>query len=150
MTRALSGFARDARGQTIVEFALAVVLLLVIVLGLFDFGRAVWYSNTLALATREGARYAIVHGSLSGSPAIASTVASQVDRYVTGLHPTPTTTVTWCAASPCASPDPNKNDPGNYVTVTSTLAYTPLASMYFVGGGFNVTLRGSATMVIRN
>jgi Flp pilus assembly protein TadG len=152
MIRALTRFTRDGSGQTIVEFALAVVVLLVIVLGLFDVGRAVWYSNTLALATREGARYAIVHGSLSGSSAVATEaqVVTQVDLHATGLNPTPATTVTWCTSSPCVSPDPAANDPGDYVTVTSTLVYTPIASRVFIGGALNVTLRGSATMVMRN
>jgi TadE-like protein len=52
-------------GQALVEFALVVPIFLVLLLGIFDFGRVVWASNSLASAAREGARFAIVHG---GSP----------------------------------------------------------------------------------
>jgi len=56
------------RGQSLVEFAVLVPLILLIVTGVFDLARAVWQENTLAYAAREGTRYAIVHGSNSPSP----------------------------------------------------------------------------------
>lgn len=151
----LRAFRRGDGGQTTVEFALAVVLLLVIVLGLFDLGRAVWYSNALAMATREGARYAIVHGSLGAPIATESSIASVVSTYLTGVSGTAETKVTWCDATtstlPCPSPNPSPipNASGNFVTVTSMLNYTPLASEYFIGGGLKVTLRRTTTMIIR-
>ena len=47
-------------GQALVEFALIFPLLFLLVMGLFDLGRAVFYSSTLNTAVREGTRYAIV------------------------------------------------------------------------------------------
>lgn len=58
-------------GQAVVEFALIIPIFLTLLLGIVDFGRVVWASNSLASAAREGARFAIVHGahgSPSGSP----------------------------------------------------------------------------------
>jgi len=52
-------------GQALVEFALVIPIFLALLMGIFDFGRVVWASNSLASAAREGARFAIVHG---GSP----------------------------------------------------------------------------------
>lgn len=52
-------------GQALVEFSLVIPLFLSLLMGIFDFGRVVWASNSLASAAREGARFAIVHG---GSP----------------------------------------------------------------------------------
>jgi Flp pilus assembly protein TadG len=48
------------RGQTLVEFALIFPLLLLLVMGLFDVGRYVFYYAVLNTAVREGARFAIV------------------------------------------------------------------------------------------
>jgi Flp pilus assembly protein TadG len=48
------------RGQTLVEFALVVIVFLVIVFGLLEFARALWTWNTIVQATRAGARFAVV------------------------------------------------------------------------------------------
>jgi len=45
------------RGVAAVEFAFMLILLLIIVAGIVEFGRAFWYYNALAKATRDGARY---------------------------------------------------------------------------------------------
>src|SRR2546428_1855096 len=46
------------RGQSTVEFGLSAVVLLLIVLGLIDLGRAFYFAVSLQSATREGARQA--------------------------------------------------------------------------------------------
>lgn len=47
-------------GQTMVEFALIVALLLAILFGIMEFGRAWFYSNHLTNSVRAAARYAAV------------------------------------------------------------------------------------------
>jgi Flp pilus assembly protein TadG len=49
------------RGQSLVEFALVIPIFLLIMVALFDLGRAVFAYNTLTNAAREGARLAIVN-----------------------------------------------------------------------------------------
>lgn len=49
------------RGQSLVEFALAVPIFILILIGLFDMGRAVYAFNTISNASREAARVAIVN-----------------------------------------------------------------------------------------
>ena len=61
-TRKLVSLARDTRGQSVVEFALVLPLLLVIVFGITEFGRAWMTMNVLTSAAREGARLAAVTG----------------------------------------------------------------------------------------
>lgn len=48
-------------GQALVEFSLVIPLFLLLLVGLFDLGRAVFAYNTLTNAAREGARIAIVN-----------------------------------------------------------------------------------------
>jgi len=49
------------RGQALVEFALALPVLILILVAVFDVGRAVFLYNSLTNAAREGARLAIVN-----------------------------------------------------------------------------------------
>lgn len=52
---------RNRAGQALVEFALVIPVFLLLLVGLFDLGRAVFAYNTLTNAAREGARLAIVN-----------------------------------------------------------------------------------------
>jgi hypothetical protein len=52
------------RGQALVEFALVIPIFLLVMVALFDLGRAVFAYNTLTNAAREGARLAIVNQSI--------------------------------------------------------------------------------------
>jgi len=55
------GLHKSAQGQSIVEFALVLPLLLIIIVGVFDLGRAFFALITINNAAREGARYATLH-----------------------------------------------------------------------------------------
>jgi hypothetical protein len=50
------------KGQALVEFALVIVLLIFILSGLFDLGRAMMDYAILNTAVREGTRYAVTRG----------------------------------------------------------------------------------------
>jgi Flp pilus assembly protein TadG len=52
---------RRGRGQALVEFALAFPILVLLILAVFDAGRAIVLYNSLTNAAREGARLAIVN-----------------------------------------------------------------------------------------
>ena len=56
---------RDERGQAIVEFALIVSIFILVLMGIFDFGRAIFAFNTINQSAREGARLAIVDQTIS-------------------------------------------------------------------------------------
>lgn len=56
----MSMLRRTDRGQTLVEFALVVPLFILLLVGLFDIGRAVYTHSTLNNAAREAGRLAIV------------------------------------------------------------------------------------------
>jgi Flp pilus assembly protein TadG len=54
--------SNSSRGQTMVEFALILPILMLLLTGFFDLGRVVLANDALSHAAREAARYAIVHG----------------------------------------------------------------------------------------
>ena len=56
---------RDRRGQSLVEFALILPIFVLMLVGIFDFGRAIYAFNTISQAAREGARLAIVDQTIS-------------------------------------------------------------------------------------
>jgi Flp pilus assembly protein TadG len=52
---------RQDRGQSLVEFAMVLPLLLVLAIGTIEFGRAYYHYNTLSKAVRQAARYITSH-----------------------------------------------------------------------------------------
>jgi Flp pilus assembly protein TadG len=60
-SRPSAGGRERGRGQALVEFALILPIFLLLFVGLFDVGRAVFTYNSLTNAAREGARLAIVN-----------------------------------------------------------------------------------------
>lgn len=67
------------RGQALVEAALVLPLLIIMMVGLFDLGRAVYADSTLANAARVGSRVAIVNQNVSQIQAAAATKAAALD-----------------------------------------------------------------------
>ncbi len=53
-------FLRDGRGQSLVEFALALPLVMLLVLGVTDFARLFYYEIAISGAVRAGTREAII------------------------------------------------------------------------------------------
>lgn len=138
---------RSDAGQSLVEFALVLPVLLLLILGLFDVARAVWQENTLAFAAREGSRYAIIHGAASTSPVpycssscSPAAVVAAVRAAAIGV-PNITVTVTF--------PDGN-NDRNSRVSVDATAPFVPLPSQYLLNGALTVILRGGSELVIQH
>jgi hypothetical protein len=62
MSRQIRRSRRRPRGQAMVEFALVAPMFFLLLFGIIEAGRFIFYYETLSHATREGARYAIVNG----------------------------------------------------------------------------------------
>jgi hypothetical protein len=69
-----------------VEFALVGPIFLLMLFGTIELGRALWTNHELANGTREGARYAMVHGSLAITPATVADVRQEVLDHSSGLQ----------------------------------------------------------------
>lgn len=91
------------RGQALAEFALVLLILLLLFMGVFDFGRAIFMHTSLTNAAREGARLAIVNQdiptirqrTIDQSVMVAPTV--DVNFYIPPANPSLTPT------APCGS-----------------------------------------------
>lgn len=62
--------ARES-GQSLVEFALILPVLVLILMGVFDFGRAFFAYNAISNGAREGARYGVIHPTRRDSDGLA-------------------------------------------------------------------------------
>jgi Flp pilus assembly protein TadG len=58
-------YGLKSKGQALIEMAIVIPLLLLLVLGIFEFGRAMYIKNTLTHAARSGARTAAVTPNLA-------------------------------------------------------------------------------------
>ncbi len=138
-------FRSNDSGQSIVEFALVLPLILLIITGLFDVARATWQENTLAYAAREGTRYAIVHGSASVDGTIVhpgndQPVVDAVRNAAVGV-PNVSVVVNWV--------DSGCYDRNCRVQVDASTPFIPIPSQFLLGSVFQMTLRGGSMLVIQ-
>lgn len=54
-------FHSNERGATLVEYSIAVMVFMIAMFAVIEFGRAIWVHNALSDAARRGARYAVLH-----------------------------------------------------------------------------------------
>ena len=72
---------RSRRGVSAVEFALVLPILIVVLFGVVDFGRAFWMRSNLQTAAEEAGRYAMTHTGASNSQ-IETYLRGRTGRYV--------------------------------------------------------------------
>ena len=134
MTKPRAERRAGERGSYLVEYSFVFLVFLLMFFGIMEFGRAVAAYNVIAGATREGTRFAIVHGSRSGSPATSTDIQNQVRSWCFGFDPTGViVTTTW----------PSGNGPGQSVNVTTRYTFVPV-----VGFLSSFTMGSSSQMVI--
>jgi Flp pilus assembly protein TadG len=136
LTRRLStgrGLAGD-RGATAVEFALLLPIVLMMVFGLIDFGRALNAQISLTQAAREGARLAALGGSTSA-------VTARTQSAAGNLGGTVTVTVTPCPANATQANDAVVQASYVFNFITPVGAFAGL----FGGTGFGSPITLTAT-----
>ena len=121
---------RDERGQSVVEMALVMFLLLLLVAGVADFGRAFNAYIVITNASREGARYAS-HFPLDEDGIEQAAIDEAADSGVT------LSDIAIVAPNPVA---------GQPIRVTVTYQFPTIMSS--IVGAPNLTLCGSTEMVI--
>ncbi len=110
------------RGAAAVEFAMAGMFVLAMMFAVVEVGQVMTIQSALDRAVTVAARYAVVRGSASASPATLAQIKAQGDAAFTAVAGGGLGTATVAAVFDTT------NDPGNYVTVTATLAWTPFGN----------------------
>lgn len=72
---------RKITAQSLIEFALLLPLLFILIMGLFDVGRAIFFYSVLNTAAREGTRFAIVQPSCDYQANPLDCTGGQLDSY---------------------------------------------------------------------
>jgi Flp pilus assembly protein TadG len=74
--KSLIAIRTDQEGQALVEFMLSITFLMILIMSIFEILAFIYTYSVMADAAKEGVRYAIVHGTNSGSPSGPSTQAT--------------------------------------------------------------------------
>jgi len=106
-----------------VEFAVIGAFLMLLLIGIMEFGLAILAKNTVTASAREGARFAIVRGTESGMTTNAAAVATYVEGK-TALSPI-TVVTTWDDPETTAANDGTKA-PGMVVQVKVNYTHKPI------------------------
>ena len=140
-------FARDTRGQELMEFALVLPALMMLLMGIFYLGRAISVYEALGRAAREGARAVLATSCATcgnvvdystEQPAIYSVLqAASLDPSLANFTDPPNITTL------------NSGDPTNYQVngVTVTVSYPLQLNIPFTSlNGTTITLSQTVTM----
>jgi Flp pilus assembly protein TadG len=148
MTRLIDSHNRDGEsGAVLVEFALVLPLLLLLLFGLLDFGKAFNYWIDETHLANAGARWATVNNN-PGSGTLQQYILSQADtpELRTGGTSTVPSAAQVCISFPTNAQSGTSGQVGDPVRVIVSTEYNWLP---FVGNRLtstHVTLTGSATM----
>jgi len=117
MKNKILNFLKKTTGQSIVEFALVLPVLLLILMGIIEFGRLLETTNVLTSAAREGVRVA----------AVTAPDASQVNNAAQNIL-----TANNISNATITVNGPNTN---REVSVTVQITYVPLTGSFIPGLG---------------
>jgi Flp pilus assembly protein TadG len=119
---------RDERGATAVEFAFILPLLIVLVLGIAEFGRAFQVSGTLSAAAREGVRVMALQNDPTAARAAVRNATTSLDPGLTDAQ---------IAITPATCPQT-----GGSTSVRLTITYPMPFLTGFFGTGVDLTGTG--------
>ena len=122
---------RSERGATAVEFAFIVPLLIVLVLGIAEFGRAFQVQGTLSAAAREGVRLMALQNDPAAAKAAVRNAATSLNPAITDAQ---------IGITPTSCPVLNSGS----TTVKLTITYPMPYMTGFFGSG--VTMTGTGVM----
>jgi Flp pilus assembly protein TadG len=139
---------REHRGAAIIEVALTLPLLLLVSVGIFEFGRAYQTWQVLTNAAREGARVAVLPGSTDSS------VRTRVVNYMeTGQLPEATRASIDITRDNAIDLGGAGSSTGSQVTVRypfSFIVLQPVARLVVPGGSLGSPIVMAASAMMRN
>jgi Flp pilus assembly protein TadG len=136
---------RTDRGQALVEFSLAIVIFLVLLMAIVDLGRGIYMFNGVSQAAREIARVASVHpGTTFGGPEITTVVNTQ-KKLIPNLG-NPTFACVDIEGGPGLDPTYGTCPTGAQVTVSIVAPYRPVTPLMGLTGTWNMQSTSSVRM----
>jgi Flp pilus assembly protein TadG len=114
----MKGLKGNERGQATVEFALVLPLLLLLILGVIEFGKAWNIAQVATDAVREGARQCVLADNVKYTEANVEIWIK--NRMASAGVPTTVPTVTFSTPAGGGTPCENSDQP---VTITMTIPY---------------------------
>lgn len=129
---------RSEKGQSLVEFAASVVVLMVIVGGVLDIGRAFMIFVALENGAGEGAVFASYHPTwVDQADATAGGASYPATENITyrATHESPTGIVDWSKSTVSVTYPPSYPpylQAGQHITVTVAYSYTVMTPFMFV------------------
>lgn len=160
--RSLRNLIREERGDSLLEFGVSAVVVLMAIFGVMDCSRALSIYHFASYAAQEGVRYAVVRGSqYSGTSCSSSTTgfscdatSSDIQTFVRGLAPpgVPSTNITVTTTWPGTLPNGNAENCSSTASIDGclvkvkvslpfkfVLSFLPSTSMTFVSTSEGVT-----------
>lgn len=136
------GLRRQAGGNAALEMALIAPVLVLLLVGIADFGMAVYRKMQVQHAAQAGAEYAMVHG--FSSAAITTTVTAATALTGIAALPAPAqscgcATGTTVAAATCGTNCATGTAAGVYVTVSARGSYTTIVPYPGIPSSFTFT-----------
>lgn len=131
------------RGQGLVEFALILPLLLLIIIGIIEFGRILFIYVNVSNAAREGARYGIV------KPKDQAGITGATNEQLALIPPvSPTILYDHGPSNPTKFSDPASVSVGDRVCVGITYVIEPMTPLMqpFMGAGMNFETENCRTI----
>ena len=118
----LTGVAADCRGNIMIEFALAMPVLLIMLAGLFDLGTYAYQKSAMTQGAREGAQYGVINYQDSAN---INTTA----QNASGLSGVTATNNVFCECTAgttvtCGTICSGGSTAKTYITVQTTKTYT--------------------------
>ena len=155
--RRIPAARRARRGQALVEFSLAIVIFLGMLMGIFDLGRAIFMYNGVSEAARDIARRTAVYpySGLGGSNFLGSSLETQaviatqrglVPGMVTISAGAPDFECVDIAGNPSTNNTCGSGDAQDYVRVTVKAVYSPVTPLVALAGP--ITLSSTSTVAI--
>lgn len=132
------GLRRDRRGQSVVEFVIAIPIVLALLAGIVEFGRHYYTRLTLRHAVADAARFAVTGQTLTDSLSNPLTRAQSIVQVIRQEAYNLNVQVSDIAINP-----PGGGQPGEVVTISATYRYNfsmPTIASFFTPGYVDFTV----------
>lgn len=134
----LHDLARRRDGVALVEFALLIPIFALLCIATIDFGLAFYSKLRLSEGVAQGAQYAFMTGATIQASQVQTVVQTTSGLSGVAVNVTYNSNACYClSGSPaaevtqvCGTPCTNGAQPGKYISIAATYAYSPIFAGY--------------------